>query len=128
MGYAPRAPGFNPTLVRLALKLNTQNLASQSGFNPTLVRLALPPLPRKFCYPRSGFNPTLVRLAPKASRPARIAKTSFNPTLVRLAPGAALRLRRQSGEFQSHLGSISTTPSVGTEDRQSHVSIPPWFD
>jgi len=56
-----------------------------------------------------GFNPTLVRLAPFVADRVRVRRIGFNPTLVRLAPNNVEILILILPEFQSHLGSISTS-------------------
>ena len=73
-------PGFNPTLVRLALLERTVGELQLPRFNPTLVRLAheVPSAPLSRA---RSFNPTLVRLAHilRAVRAMEAAAVSIPP-------------------------------------------------
>ena len=99
---------FNPTLVRLAPRIDSPSLRSFVCFNPTLVRLAPTRNPCSTWARIPRFNPTLVRLARKLGESIRAAVICFNPTLVRLARCAVSVAIKGDVQFQSHVGSIST--------------------
>ncbi len=75
--------GFNPTLVRLRLRIQMVVVLLLLRFNPTLVRL------------RRGINGMESSIAER-----------FNPTLVRLRQPQGGWQARRDRSFQSHAGSI----------------------
>ena len=76
--------GFNSTLVRLEVCLETWSVAFAFGFNSTLVRLEAAFIVSRHTVALNGFNSTLVRLEGAPVVDDNPYGFGFNSTLVRL--------------------------------------------
>ena len=118
---------FNSTMVRLKACIRLFQYDRRQSFNSTMVRLKADGL-IKIDTPYACFNSTMVRLKAKNQTYTITLITSFNSTMVRLKVDGNIFTDGDLKMFQFHNGSIKRGISMKMRKKQTHVSIPQWFD